>query len=421
DFASGVTYYHNTRLSKGNHTYYYVAYNDHGSLRTPGLGEYYKITVLDPPVLHAPTLMNVSYYPISGNSSTIFSFSARYLDLDGDAPGSVQVVIDGTPYDMTVDGTDYLNGTTCSHSTKLSVGNHTIYFFANDTTGREVRVPQTGSYNLKVEEETGPPPVKHAPLAMISYSISGMNVTLNGSASYDTDGTISTYMWIVAGEPYTGNTIKVSFSSSGYYKALLTVVDNDGLSDTETVKFWIYPTTSSIPTPSSDVGGSMVVDKDGKGTLVDNETGFSLKLDSVGNNTVSFKVDSDSSGSKMVVLDVSKDVLKVGEDQKVILKIDGTEVTLASSLEDVLRATGSTPLFYIIDTGDSYRVVVYMPDAEDKDLELSVTDSEGIGDVDEETDDNWLYILLAAVVVILVVIILMSMARNRGRSEEYEE
>jgi hypothetical protein len=256
---------------------------------------------------------------------------------------------------------------------------------------------------------------------MISHTISGMNVTLNGSASYDTDGTISTYMWIVAGEPYTGESIKVSFSSSGYYKAVLTVVDDDGLSDSGTVKFWIYPTTTSIPTPSSDVGGSIVVDKDGKGVVVDNETGFSVKLDSAGNNTVSFDVDSDTSGSKMVVLDVSKDVLKVGDDNEVILKIDGMEVTFVSLLEDVLGATGSTPLFYIIDTGDSYRVVVYMPNAEDKDLELSVTDSEGIGDADEETDDTWLYVLLAAIVIILVIIILMSMARNRGRFEDYEE
>jgi len=421
DLASGVTYYYNTRLGKGNHTYYYIAYNEHGSLRTPGLGEYYKITVLDPPVLHAPFLLNVSYIPISGNSSTVFTFSARYMDLDGDAPGSVQVVIDGTPHNMTLDGTDHINGTNCTYSTKLSVGNHTIHFHANDTTGREVRVPQTESYTLKVEEETGPPPVKHAPVAMISHSISGMNVTLNGSSSYDTDGTISSYMWIVAGEPHTGDTIKVSFSTSGYYKAILTVVDDDGLSDTEMIKFWIYPTTTSIPTPSSDVGGSMVVDKDGKGVVVDNETGFSLKLDSVGNNTVSFNVDSATSGSKMVVLDVSKEVLKVGEDQEVTLKIDGTEVTLASSLEAILGADSSTPLFYMIDTGDSYRIVVYMPNAEDMDLELSVTDSGRIGDIEKETDEIWLFLLLAAVVVILIIIVLMSMARNSGRYEDHEE
>jgi hypothetical protein len=198
-------------------------------------------------------------------------------------------------------------------------------------------------------------------------------------------------------------------------------VDDDGLSDTETMKFWIYPSTSTIPTPSSDVGGSMTVDKDGNGVLVDNETGFSLKLDSVGNNTVSFDVDSDTSGSKIVVLEVSKDVLEVGEDQEVTLKIDGKEVALAKSLEAVLGATGSTPLFYIIDTGDSYRVVLYMPDARDKDIDLSVTDSGGLADIEEETDDTWLYVLLAAVVVVLVMIVLMSMARNRGRLEEYEE
>ena len=165
----------------------------------------------------------------------------------------------------------------------------------------------------------------------------------------------------------------------------------------------------------------MVVDKDGNAELLDNETGFTLSLDSVGNNKVTFDVDSNTSGSKMVVLEVSKDVLDVGLDQEVELKINGTTVTLASSLEAVLGATGSSPVYYLIDTGDSYQVVLYMPDAEDKELELSVADSESKKETKEKTDYTWLYIILAAIIIILFIIVMMSMARKTDRSEYYEE
>jgi PKD repeat protein len=87
--------------------------------------------------------------------------------------------------------------------------------------------------------ETGappPPPPPGAPVALFSYSpTSGsppLTVSFNGSASYDSDGTITAYSWNFGdGASGSGAVVTHTYNSAGVFTARLTVTDNDGKSD----------------------------------------------------------------------------------------------------------------------------------------------------------------------------------------------
>ena len=70
------------------------------------------------------------------------------------------------------------------------------------------------------------------PSALISVSVNhsqGLGVTLNGSASADTDGSILTYIWDLGdGSQANGNTVSHTYATAGTYTLQLTVIDNDG-------------------------------------------------------------------------------------------------------------------------------------------------------------------------------------------------
>jgi len=78
-----------------------------------------------------------------------------------------------------------------------------------------------------------------APIAAFSFSptnpIAGGWVQFNASASNDSDGTISSFAWNFGdGTTSTDMTRYHQFGAPGTYNVVLTVVDNDGASDTET-------------------------------------------------------------------------------------------------------------------------------------------------------------------------------------------
>ena len=85
--------------------------------------------------VEGPTkLYAASASPASGTTATTITFGVGYRNREGSEPAFVQVVIDGTPRDMTGDGsTDWKNGVVYAYSTTLPVGTHTFSFVASDT------------------------------------------------------------------------------------------------------------------------------------------------------------------------------------------------------------------------------------------------------------------------------------------------
>ncbi len=85
------------------------------------------------------------------------------------------------------------------------------------------------------------------PVADFNYTTEGSLVTFNASASYDTDGSISTWLWDFGdGKEGTGEIITHDYAAPGIYEVTVTVVDDDRDSDRETKSvsvekydFWI--------------------------------------------------------------------------------------------------------------------------------------------------------------------------------------
>ena len=88
------------------------------------------------------------HYPETGSSSTNFEFRANYYDASG-SPNSIDVVIDGTCYPMSVELGSGGNETYL-HTSSLSSGCHEYYFLAYDDSGTRVTYPETGSLTVSV-------------------------------------------------------------------------------------------------------------------------------------------------------------------------------------------------------------------------------------------------------------------------------
>ncbi len=79
----------------------------------------------------------------------------------------------------------------------------------------------------------------------------GQEITFDGSGSYDPDGSIVSYTWDFGdGTTATGQTVTHAYADNGVYTVTLTVKDNNGATDTDT----ITATISNVP-PTADAGG----------------------------------------------------------------------------------------------------------------------------------------------------------------------
>jgi len=94
-----------------------------------------------------------------------------------------------------------------------------------------------------VEEGAAPQP----PTADFEYTptspSAGETVMFDATASTDPDGTITSYSWNFGdGTEGTGATVSHTYSSGGEYSVTLTVIDNDGLTDTKTLQLTVQST-----------------------------------------------------------------------------------------------------------------------------------------------------------------------------------
>lgn len=91
-----------------------------------------------------------------------------------------------------------------------------------------------------------------SPNASFTANTSGLSVSLDGSASNDPDGTITSYAWSYGdGNTGLGATANHTYGSSGTYAVTLTVTDNDGAS-TSTAQSVTVSDGSSVITLSTN-------------------------------------------------------------------------------------------------------------------------------------------------------------------------
>jgi len=80
----------------------------------------------------APVLTDGLVTPLSGNQTTVFTYSVNYTDADNNAPTVKEVIIDGNAYVMSSEDTNYTDGAIFKYQTTLSVGTHNYKFRFSD-------------------------------------------------------------------------------------------------------------------------------------------------------------------------------------------------------------------------------------------------------------------------------------------------
>ncbi len=72
------------------------------------------------------------------------------------------------------------------------------------------------------------------PIASFTFSCTGLTCSFNGSASWDSDGTITNYAWNFGdGATGSGATVTHTYRAPGTYGVTLTVTDNGGATGTQ--------------------------------------------------------------------------------------------------------------------------------------------------------------------------------------------
>jgi hypothetical protein len=172
--------------------------------------------------------------------------------------GLASILLDGTASfdpDGTIAGYEWreganLLGSSAVQGVPLGVGVHTITLTVSDN------VFATGSDTVVIT--VNPATINQSPLANagVDQTVTDSDgngsetVQLNGSGSTDADGTISSYQWsedsAILG---TGSTLNATFISGVMYEVLLTVVDNEGATGTDTM----FVTVNNVSTPPQAV------------------------------------------------------------------------------------------------------------------------------------------------------------------------
>ena len=90
------------------------------------------------------------------------------------------------------------------------------------------------------------------PFAAPGGGAAPLAVSLNGSMSYDTDGTIVSYAWTFGdGGSATGMLVSHTYTTPGTYQAHLTVTDDRGATDSDFVTITVSPAPSTVAAPSN--------------------------------------------------------------------------------------------------------------------------------------------------------------------------
>ncbi|MBU0762481.1 MAG: S8 family serine peptidase, partial [Candidatus Altiarchaeota archaeon] len=233
DYYNRVTYYFNTTLSGGTHSYNFSA-SDGGYIN--------RTTTQTLQVSTSPTLSNPQVTPASGITSTVFNYTVVYTDEDNGTPTYVYAVVDGTNHNMSGNSTDYDAGVLYHYATTLSAGTHNYFFNASDGTYRNQTALVSGSPTVNAEPSLSNPqvnPTVGPTNTLFNYTVvytdagneapTQKNLILDGT-TYSMQGTGTTYS---AGVTYYYNktlsagTHNYRFSfSDGLYTVLTTTTSN---------------------------------------------------------------------------------------------------------------------------------------------------------------------------------------------------
>ncbi|MCP4709112.1 MAG: hypothetical protein GY869_10845, partial [Planctomycetes bacterium] len=248
----------------------------------------------------APDIGAYEFNP-GGNSNPVAHAGADQTITDSDENGAEQVTLDGsgsTDSDGTIQS--YLwteNGDQIATGIKpyitLSTGLHTITLRVTDDDGAS----DTDIVNINITGNQAPVANAGSDQTVTDSDENGAEqVSLNGSGSTDSDGSIQSYLWTENGDQIaTGINPNVTLST-GQHTISLTVTDDDGVTDSDTVNITI---ATNISSQYEGFGTATNGAEDAPGGY---QTYHVTKLDDDG--SVGTLRDAVSQGSRLIVFDI---------------------------------------------------------------------------------------------------------------------
>jgi len=171
-----------------------------------------------------------------------FTQSASFLTASFDAAASADA--DGGIVSYVWDFGDGASaaGVTATHS-YAAAGAYPVKLTVTDTSGA------SSSSTSTVTVQAPPPNV--APTAAFTPTANGLALTVDGSASTDTDGTIASYVWDFGDTATgTGASANHTYAAAGTYTVTLTVTDNQGATATKQQQVTVTGTVVVPPAPT---------------------------------------------------------------------------------------------------------------------------------------------------------------------------
>jgi PKD repeat protein len=201
------------------------------------------------------------------NAAPLAAFTSSGTHLTADFDASTSTDADGTVASYAWDFGDGVTGTEAAAShTYVAAGTYQVTLTVTDDKGA------TGSVTQPVTVTQ--PPANAAPTAVFTAGVQELTVSVDGSTSTDTDGSVASYAWAFGdGGTATGATASHVYTAAGTYQVTLTVTDDKGLTNSST-----QPVTVTAPPPnqaptavfditaaglSATVDGSASADADG--------------------------------------------------------------------------------------------------------------------------------------------------------------
>lgn len=201
----------------------------------------------------APIISNIIVEPNPAYTGSDVTINATVTDANG--VSSVNATLNGTTYQMVLSGGVYTVGTTAP----AMQNTYWVTIDAADSIGNTA----TAKESLVVVYPN------QAPVAVITVSpgttvTEGTAVTLNGSGSYDTDGSIASYTWTENGSQLSTAAVFANVFAVGVHDVVLNVTDNSGAWDTAQVTITVqgvnnapmitsyYPATDNVSVYAGD-------------------------------------------------------------------------------------------------------------------------------------------------------------------------
>jgi len=140
-----------------------------------------------------------------------------------------------------------------SHSVSLyNLSSGTKYYFVVKSVDLSGNSAESSEYSFTTLGTLNQPPI-----ASFTYypenPLLGEQITFDASSSYDSDGNITNYEWDFGDGNVTNTTHEIlnhSYLEAGNYEVILTVTDNDGVTNSTTKIITVYPPTAIFDTGS---------------------------------------------------------------------------------------------------------------------------------------------------------------------------